>query len=85
MEQLMLVKYTSRMTHLGELLFLTFWVTKDFFSAQKQHLNELEAKYGGREPKAKIIPWMSIKTDVPSQVMQYLTVTQKFTQLLIQI
>ena len=43
----------------------------DPFTNQKIRLNELEVKYGGREPKAKIIPWMSIKTDVPSQVRQH--------------
>ena len=40
----------------------------DPFTEQKNRLNDLEAKYGGREPKSKIIPWMSIKTDIPSQV-----------------
>ena len=40
----------------------------DPFSEQKTRLNQIEVKYGSREPRSKVIPWMSIKTDVPSQV-----------------
>ena len=47
---------------------VTIFYFDDPFTEQKNRLNDLEAKYGGREPKSKIIPWMSIKTDIPSQV-----------------
>jgi hypothetical protein len=52
----------------------------DPFTEQKNRLNDLEAKYGGREPKSKIIPWMSIKTDIPSQlrIMDVIVRTKKF-------
>ena len=43
----------------------------DPFAEQKNRLNEMEKTFG-REPRAKVIPWMSIKTDIPSQVSVYI-------------
>ena len=40
----------------------------DPFTVQKERLGALEVKYGSQENRPKVIPWMSIKTDIPSQV-----------------
>jgi len=53
----------------------------DPFSDQKARLNQIEVKYGSREPRSKVIPWMSIKTDVPSQlrILDVIVRTKKFS------
>ncbi|CBY33190.1 unnamed protein product [Oikopleura dioica] len=53
----------------------------DPFTVQKERLGALEVKYGSQENRPKVIPWMSIKTDIPSQlrILDVIVRTKKFT------